>query len=69
MCNIVRIDIHQEHTHILIHAVVQNFGGSNFLNQFDFYLTLSQIMIMNTAQRKIKIKLVQKILNHKIHRC
>ena len=31
-------------------------------NQFDFYFPLSQIMVINTAQRKIKIKLVWKII-------
>ena len=39
--------------------------GLNFLNQFDFYFPLSQIMVMNVGQRKIKIKLVLKILNQK----
>ena len=34
-----------------------------FLNQFDFCFPLSQIMVMNTTQRKIKTGL--KILNQK----
>ena len=37
-----------------------------FSNQFDVYFPLSQIMVMNTAQRKIKIKLTSlKILKTK----
>ena len=31
-----------------------------FSNQFDYYFPLSHIMVMNTAQREIKIKLVLK---------
>jgi len=35
----------------------------SFLNWFQFYLPLFQIMVMNTQQKKIKIEPVLKILH------
>ena len=32
-----------------------------FLDQFDFYFPLFQIMVMNLTEREIKIKLVKKM--------
>ena len=39
--------------------------GLKFSNQFNFYFPLSQIMVMNLKQKKIKIKMVSKFQTKK----
>ena len=53
-------------TTLLVSVVAQIFlWFENFLNQFNFYFSLSQIHYHNLKQRKTKIKLVWKFLNQK----
>ena len=40
-----------------------------FVNQFEFYFPLFQIMIMNLSQSKVKIKLVKNKIYCQKHNC